>query len=238
MDILEYKLIAHRGLHSKELNIPENSIPAFEKAVAANFAIELDVHVSLDKQLVVFHDHNLLRMTGLDKEIELCTLDEIKSLKLNNTKYTIPTFDEVLKIVDKKVALLIEIKNNKIASGPEIQLLKALQTYDGHYAIESFNPISIKYFKDNAPNIARGLLTQNEFENIKSTIKSFILKNIKPPKILLKLDFISYKIDDLTEDICKKYKKNNMYIFGWTIANKEQYEKAKKMCDGIIFDNI
>lgn len=238
MDISDYKLIAHRGLHSEKLGIPENSIEAFKRAIEKGYAIETDVHVTHDRKLVIYHDHDLERLTGKKAKIEDITLAEIQELKLSNTEYSIPTLEEFLSLVDGKVPLLIEIKNNNIANGPEKELLEAMQNYKGKYAVESFNPISIKYFKDNAPNIPRGLLTQKHFEDIKSTIKKFFLENIKPPRIWLQLDFMAYDIDDLTQEIADKYRRENMYVLGWTIKTHEQFEKAKKLCDGIIFENI
>ena len=89
---------AHRGLHSPE--VPENSIPAFERAIRAGYAIELDVHRSKDGVLMVFHDDDLERMTGASGRIEDLTLAELACLRLAETKEGIPTFDQVLQIVD------------------------------------------------------------------------------------------------------------------------------------------
>ena len=54
MQFLTQSLIAHRGLYNKEKGIPENSILAFNKALEKNYPIELDVHLTKDKQVVVF----------------------------------------------------------------------------------------------------------------------------------------------------------------------------------------
>ena len=84
IDFLRNKPIAHRGLHNKELNIPENSISAFKEAIAKGLPIELDVHLLKDGKLVVFHDDNLNRMTGLNKKIKDCNYDEISAWKSSN----------------------------------------------------------------------------------------------------------------------------------------------------------
>ena len=63
--------IAHRGLHD-ETN-PENSMPAFKAAIERGFHIEIDVHLSKDNQLVVFHDANLKRVCGVDRKVKDCT---------------------------------------------------------------------------------------------------------------------------------------------------------------------
>ena len=104
--------IAHRGMFDN-IKIPENSIAAFKKALKYNYSIELDVQLTKDNVLVVFHDENLKRMTGIDKLIQDSNYEEIKDLKLLNTKEYIPTLDEVLKLIDNKVLLDIEVKGTK-----------------------------------------------------------------------------------------------------------------------------
>ena len=100
--------VAHRGLHDDIL--PENSIPAFRAALERGFNIEIDVHLSSDGHLVVFHDDNLKRVCGVDKKVAKCTLEELRTMRLKGTENTIPTFDEFLALVDGKVGILCEIK--------------------------------------------------------------------------------------------------------------------------------
>ena len=64
----ENLLIAHRGIHDN-IDIPENTLQAFKKAVKNNISIELDVQLTKDNVLVIFHDDNLKRMTGINKTI-------------------------------------------------------------------------------------------------------------------------------------------------------------------------
>ena len=68
----KFVLIAHRGIYNN-LNIPENSIKSFKKAVNNGIPIELDIHLTKDNKLVVFHDDNIIRMTGAYKKIRKCT---------------------------------------------------------------------------------------------------------------------------------------------------------------------
>ena len=96
---LEGNIIAHRGVHDKQ--IIENTIEAFEKAIEKNYIIELDLHCTKDGKVIVFHDDNLKRLAGHDKNIKEITFDEIKKFKF------IPEFSEVLKKVDGKVPILI-----------------------------------------------------------------------------------------------------------------------------------
>lgn len=85
MDIKDYKLIAHRGLYNNKEGIVENTIKAFNKAIEKGYAIELDVQILKDGNLIVFHDDNLLRLTGINKRVYDSTLEYIKSVNLLNT---------------------------------------------------------------------------------------------------------------------------------------------------------
>ena len=115
LKFLTENLIAHRGYHNLKLGIPENSIIAFEKAIQHNYIIELDVHILRDDMVVVFHDDNLDRMTGMNKNIKLTTYNEIKNLNLGNTEYRIPLIEEVLKQINGRVPIIIELKtDNKV----------------------------------------------------------------------------------------------------------------------------
>ena len=137
--------IAHRGLHDK--NIPENSLSAFSKAVEKGYAIELDVQLIADGTVVVFHDKSLSRMTGNDGYLKFLNKDDLKILKLKNSKEHIPTLQEVLDLVNGKTPILIEIKNEAKVGKLEQSLIDILKNYNGEYAVESFNPFSLQYVK-------------------------------------------------------------------------------------------
>ena len=70
---------AHRGLHGKE--IPENSLAAFSSALQMGYGIELDVQLSSDGEVMVFHDESLLRMTGCDGSLYSKTKEELSIAK-------------------------------------------------------------------------------------------------------------------------------------------------------------
>jgi len=236
MKYTNYQFVAHRGLHNNNV-IPENSILAFELAIKNNFPIELDIHLTADKELVVFHDENLRRMTGLDKEIEDCTTQELNKLFLNNTIYTIPTLDEVLKLVNCKVPLLIEIKNLRKVGELESLLINKLSNYKGEYIIESFNPLSLLWIRKRYKNIILGQLATKDYPTIDSNFKKFLLRNMFF-NFLLKPDFISYDYKYINNRLYKKCQNKNIDLFLWTIKNSTDYKSIQNICDGIIFENF
>ena len=76
---MKNKIIAHRGIFNN-IDIPENSMKAFEKALKLNYPIELDVQLTKDNELVVFHDYSLKRMCGINRLVENCTYKELSNI--------------------------------------------------------------------------------------------------------------------------------------------------------------
>lgn len=158
MNINDYRYIAHRGIYDNDNGIIENSLYSFNRAIEENVPIEFDVRLTSDNNIIVFHDVNLKRLTGLDKNVSECTLEEIKELRLLDTESKIPTLDEVLSLIDGKVPILIEIKNEDKVGKLEKLLMERLKSYNGKYIIESFNLLSIVYIKNNYKNVEVGQL--------------------------------------------------------------------------------
>lgn len=235
LKFLKETIIAHRGVHN-EKDIIENSLEAFKEAVNKNYIIELDVHFLKDGEVVVFHDDNIERMTGINKNLKDCTYDEIRNIKLLNKNTYIPKFSDVLKLVDGKVPILIELKNDNKVGLLESSLVQILKKYNGKYAVQSFNPLSIMWFKNNYPNIIRGQLVC-KFKNKKmDNIKKFILKTMFF-NIITNPDFISHSVDNLSYKEVNKIKKNK-FILGWTVRNKERYDELIKYYDNLICEKF
>lgn len=227
------RCIAHRGLHNDEF--PENSLGAFQNAINNGYPIELDVHIISDGTLVVFHDDSLSRMTGKDGYLKNLTKSDLENYHLADTEYTIPTFEDVLTLIDGKVPLLIEIKNTNKVGALETKLLEMLRAYKGEYAIESFNPYVLEWFKNNAPDILRGQLA-GFFKGEKlAFIKRFALKRMVLNKIA-KPDFIAYEASRLPNRFVRKYK--SLPLIAWTVRSQKEYMKVVQYCDNVIFENF
>ena len=216
IDFLKRSLIAHRGMHNS--TIPENTLPAFVKSVDKNYIIELDIHILKDNTIVVYHDHNLSKLTGVNKVIETLSYPHLSKIKIKN-KYIIPTLKQVIHIVDSEVPLLIEVKDMNNNSKFEEELVKILDKYKGEFAIQSMNPFVIDWFYKNRKDYVIGLIIFNE-------LNYNIVK-----KYTKKIDFISIYKKQLP------FKSNKM-VLGWTIRNDKEYKKYVKLCDNLICENI
>src|SRR5690554_251159 len=151
----------HRGKYYKDQSIPENSLQAIQSSVDERVDIEFDVRITQDNQLIVFHDETLQRMCGVDMQVEDMTYDAICELLLKNTDQKIPTFKEALKIVNGKVNLIIEIKPTEKINTVCNLVMSELENYQGQFAICSFHPMIVTYFKKYYPTVIRGQIIKN-----------------------------------------------------------------------------
>ena len=216
INFLKSNLIAHRGIHNSE--IPENTLPAFYKWVDKKYIIELDIHILSDNSIVVFHDHNLKKLTGVNKIIETLSYPQLSKIKIKK-KYTIPTLKQVIHIVNGKVPLLIEVKDMNNNSKFEEELVKILDNYKGGFAIQSMNPYVIDWFYKNRKDYVIGLIVFNDL-NYK-IVKRYVKK----------IDFISVFKKQLPFKI-------NKLVLGWTIRKESEYKKYRNLCDNLICENI
>ena len=228
--------ISHRGVYNN-IDIAENSESAFLKAIEMNYSIELDVRMLSDETIVVFHDEKLSRMTGADGYIDNLTYPQIQHLKLLNTDDRILTLKQVLEIVNGRVPLLIEIKNNLKVGVFEKRLMEILKDYNGEFAVQSFNPFVIEWFKNNAPHITRGLLSGYFKKSKLSFAQKYNLKRLKYAS-LCQPHFINYDINYLPNRFVKRKDIVNLPLLAYTIKSENEYLKAIKYCDNIIFDGF
>lgn len=223
--------IAHRGLWGNDLI--ENSLSAYKNAVDSGYPIEIDLYSSKDGVIFSFHDVLLKRMTGADGLIYEKTAKELRALRLLDSNEKIPTFDEVLTLVDGKVPLLIELKDQPDKSYVD-KVIERLKNYKGEFAIQSFNPLYIKRVKELAPEFVRGILATKTYSKALPFIKRQVIKNMLL-NFLIKPDFISYSFEDLP---LKKRKIRNTPLITWTITSQSDYEKVKPYVKNIIFENF
>ena len=225
---LKNMTFAHRGIHDNAI-IPENSKASFQKAMEENYAIELDIQYLKDNTIVVFHDDNLKRMTGKDTQIQNETYQDIKKLHLLNTTFKIPTFEEVLKQVNGKVLINIEIKKTERYQELLEQLFSLLDAYLGKFIIQSFDFRILRYLKKKRPNYIRGLLIKEQDKFLMHFINSFLTRSH-----YLKVDFISHSRKGLTSKGIQKRRKKK-FVFVWTIKEQD-ISKYKDLADGFIFE--
>lgn len=226
---------AHRGLHQKDKIVPENSLTAFAKAIEAGYGIELDVNLTADGKVVVFHDDSLLRVCGVDKLITQCLSTELSDYRIENTAQTIPLLTEVLKLVDGQVSLIIELKNTKDWQQLCLKTAELLDGYTGPYCIESFHPGIVSWFYKNKPKVVRGQLSAG-FQSFENTPRwqSLLIASIMT-NVLSRPHFVAYKHQDADLRLCL-FRRLGGKLVGWTVRDSDDTVRCMEFFDVIIFE--
>jgi len=227
---------AHRGLHKKDQTVPENSLPAFTAAAKAGYGIELDVNLTKDGEVIVFHDDNLQRVCGVDRFITDCTYAELRQYRLYDTNDRIPRFSEVLDLVNGHSPFIIELKSTKNNDELCAKTAALLDTYKGAYCIESFHPGIVRWFRKNRPNVVRGQLSAgfNSYGTLpwyQRFVLSFLLINT-----LTLPHFVAYNHIDARNILRPKlYQLMGGKLIGWTVQDTDDIAYCKRTFDAIIF---
>lgn len=153
-------MYAHRDYQTRDQRI-ENSLNAFQKAVDAGYGIELDVQLTKDEKMVVCHDFDLKRICGADVKVRDLTFEELQGYHICKSDQTIPTFEEVLRLIDGKVPLIIEYKVPGMSAKVCEMADALLQDYKGLYCVESFHPLAVLWCRRNRKEIVRGILSDS-----------------------------------------------------------------------------
>ena len=227
---------AHRGLHGG--SAAENTLEAFERACENGFGIELDVQFSKDGTLVVFHDDDLKRMTGDPRRVDQVNLQELQSLKLAGGTGRIPTFESVLKLVNGRVPLLVELKNGRRNAELCQKTCEMLRGYSGRYLVESFNPLILRWFKKNAPDLLRGQLV-GEWTSYFTTLGkpgAFLLSSLAL-NALSRPDFVAYDIN--AEHFPAPHVQRALFhtpLAAWTVRDEQTFETCQNRGEMPIFE--
>ncbi len=235
--------IAHRAYHDVTDGRPENSRAAIRAAIARGYGIEIDVQLSADGQAMVFHDYVLDRLTGRPGAVRQKTAAELGAITLTGGDEGIPTLGEVLELVAGQVPLLIEIKDQDGAMGPDIgpleeALAEALRGYQGPVAVMSFNPYAIAKMAELMPDVPRGLTTcafEPAHWPLLPKARGVALAPI-PDFDRVGACFISHDARDLSSPRVAELKAAVVPVLCWTIRSPEEEAKAREVAVNITFE--
>ncbi len=227
-------IISHRGYHGD--GIIENTLEAFSKSIRYSFPIELDVYLTKDHQLVVFHDSTLKRLMGIDQRVEDCNYSELLQFSFLGGKGKIPLLLEVLELVNGKVSLLIEVKRSKNYRKVCQALWELLLKYSGPVKIQSFDFRIVRWFLRKKRYPVGLLISPNPkaqyYWYYLLVNCSFFVQHVVRP------DFVSYDIHGGNSDFLKAIRRANIPIYLWTIRTEKELQKAKKYGDFYITEGL
>ncbi len=218
---------AHRGLFTADQSIPENSLPAFRRAVENGYGIELDIQLTADHQIVVFHDATLKRVCGIDRPLYEFTFQQLQEIPLANSDERIPLFSDILALVNGRTPLIVEIKHYHQKRLLCEMAAKLLDGYCGAFCIESFHPLIVQWFKKNRPAVIRGQLAENYIQSKSlSPAVGFFCGNLLS-NFLARPDFIAYRFSHrqrlALRICCDRLHAQRVY---WTLHSPEELRTA------------
>lgn len=236
--------ITHRALHDRAAGRIENAPAAIKAAIAAGYAIEIDVQLSRDGQAMVFHDETLDRLTAETGPVNARTAAELGAIALTDGRGDcIPTLPQVLELIAGQVPLLIEIKDQTETMSPtdgrlEAAVAKALEAYQGDVALMSFNPHSIAHLAQLSPQRPRGLTTSDYTYDDWAPLPPATCDALReiPDYDRVGASFISHEARDLHRPRVAELKAKGAAIFCWTIRSPEAEAKARQVAQNITFE--
>lgn len=236
--------VAHRALHDVTDGRPENSRAAIRAAIAAGYAIEIDLQLSRDDVPMVFHDYALDRLAEAKGALRTHSREELEQIPLKGGDgECIPTLAEVLELVAGQVPLLIELKDQDGNLGPEIGALEqataqALDGYKGQIALMSFNPHSVTALAEYAPDIARGLVTSAYEPKEWGPVSPSICDRLRdiPDFDNSQSSFVSHEVGDLDRPRVQELRSAGVPILCWTVTSQAVEDEARKWVDNVTFE--
>ena len=229
---------AHRGLWNAER--PENSLAAFAAARDAGYGIELDVHLTADGCLVVHHDNSLQRMCGKDITIGASTREEVCACRLKDTDEHVPTFDEVLAVVDGRIPMIVELKTENNVDALCRAVHERMRRYDGLWCMESFDPRAVQWFNRHANHVIRGQLAYGGAilkEKPGKRLGLFVLKS-QLGNAIGRPDFIAYQASTDNNLPMLLVRLMKPLLVCWTIRSQEMMDCQRSRYDIQIFEGF
>ncbi len=229
MNLEMIRVTSHRGF---SYDVPENTLPAIEKAIEEQAdSIEVDVRMTKDGELVLLHDNNLKRTTGVNKNIWEVTYAEASLLDAGSWRgeayagTKIPTLREVFELCKGKVNLNLDLKFRSDKEGLEEKVVALIEEYEMEWqcVISSTSLTILEDVKLLNPDIRTGYITYQMYRGY------FTNENI---------DFFSIKSNLLTKTVSREVHKNGKEIHVWTVNSKNELERMKRLgVDYIITDD-
>lgn len=228
---------AHRGLHDNDAGLPENSTAAFIKARESGFGAELDVNLSQDGRVVVFHDDRLARMTGRDTKLCDLAYEELSQLRLLGTDHPIPLFEEML-VAAAGLPLIVELKSCSRLNELCEKTLKLLRNYPGKWCIESFDPGIVRWFRKHAPDVVRGQLVAVTKKGANRSALRVFLYNRLLLNFYNRPHFMACEFKSYRNRFCLKFARAlGAAAVAWTCRSEADHRSCAGKFDSVIFEH-
>jgi glycerophosphoryl diester phosphodiesterase len=222
--------IAHRGLHDGNKEVWENTLSAFERAVAGGYAIECDLQYAADAVPVVFHDDDMQRLCNMRVDIRSKTSTELGLLSVGGTRDRVPSLKALLRLVRGRVPLVLELKGREgDDDGFASAVLEVLEDYQGDVALMSFDSWLLTDLKELESPRPVGLTAEGTKEKDFEQHRKAMAEGF---------DFISYNIAHLPNAFVSAERARGVPVITWTVRTPEQAEHSRLNADQITFEGF
>lgn len=210
---------------------------AFEAAVEAGYAIELDVHLSRDGEVVVFHDATLDRLTEHTGDLAARPWTELRAMTIAGGRETIPSLSMVLELVDDRVPVVVEVKNEGKSGRLESAVVEVLRQSRGRYCVQAFNPKSLLWFLRYAPEFPRGLLSTNFVDEALPRHEKVLLRNLLLAPVV-RPAYVGYDLRCLPYWAPSAARRLGIPLLTWTVRTDDELSRARGLSDNVIFEGV
>jgi len=237
------KPIAHRGLHDAAKGILENTVPAFEAAIARGYGIECDVRPAACGTPMVFHDLTLERLVDAEGPLARHRAEALKALRYKTGTAAIIDLADLLALVAGRQPLLVEIKSEWDAPDPAFLkgIAAAAEDYRGPLALMSFDPAVMAAMRELAPAIPRGIVSGQFvgdcwWRGKLGPERSYDLTHLLESGPAAP-DFYAYDVNALPTPVTRFTREVlALPLFTWTVRTEEQRATAARWADAPIFE--
>ena len=244
MSWLVARPIAHRGLHSPDQHVFENTGSAARAAIAAGCAIECDVQLTRDGEAVVFHDFTLDRLTGTRGAVVDRDVQSLTALAVGGSGDHIMTLSDLLALVGGRTPLICEIKS---AFDGDMRLATRVATiatgYAGPLALKSFDPAVLVHLRETAAlssPLPLGMVAEAHYDDPEW---AFLSKETRRMLVSFthvgetRPDFLSFHVNDLPHAATSLFRKAlGRPVMAWTVRTAVQRSAAVAWADQIVFE--
>jgi glycerophosphoryl diester phosphodiesterase len=239
LDWLTARPIAHRGLHKNSEGIIENTATAFAGAMTGNYAIECDLQITSDADAVVFHDEKLDRLCDAQGLVKALTTKQLQKIAIKHSSDHIQSLSELLEQVNGQVPLVIELKSHWDGdTALAITALNSLKTYNGQYALMSFDQDLVAAVAQHSPETIRGITADRTIHADYDALPEERRLDMQQFRHLHKTrpHFVSFYFRDLPYAPVQNLRDQGLAIITWTIRSKDEEALARQYSDQVTFE--
>jgi glycerophosphoryl diester phosphodiesterase len=240
-DWLTSRPVAHRGLHDAAHGVIENTPSSVTAAVAANYAIEVDLQITADSEAMVYHDDALGGLTEGSAGLNRLNAAELRRVPFKTTTDHMISLGELCDLVAGRVTLVLELKSRfdddrRLA----LRVAEVLRGYTGPVAVMSFDPGLIAAIRHAATGLRRGLVAEKHYRpqhQDRSWFRSGAdylgdLARARP-------QFVAYSVRDLPSPVPLISRSLlGLPLLTWTVRSDEDRSRAKRWADQMIFEGF